>query len=180
MTNWGKADFTQFQELLERLNAADTDQFCQDCARELAARLLALVIPRTPVGKTIREKDAKGKMRAVYMGGTLRRGWTAKTEAEAASGSASAGADYAKTMPVTRSGDDYQITVINPVHYASYVEFGHRQTPGRYVPAIGKTLKQAWVNGQYMLTISEKELSDIAPALLEKKLEAFLQGVIEG
>ncbi len=56
--------------------------------------------------------------------------------------------------------------VINPVHYASYVEFGHR-TPG------GK----GWVAGQYFLTLSEQDLRALAPALIEKKLEALLREV---
>ena len=31
------------------------------------------------------------------------------------------------------------------VKYAPYVELGHHQEPGRYVPAIGKRLKKSWV-----------------------------------
>ena len=184
MANWGSADFKQFQKLrdnLEKLQKLDMQRFCEECSRELAARLLALVIPRTPVGKTLKEADEKGKMRTVHMGGTLRRGWTAKTEEAAQQrGGGSPAAEYAQSLPVAKSGGSYQITVINPVNYASYVEFGHRQTPGRYVPAIGKRLKQGWVSGQYMLTISERQLSNIAPALLEKKLQAFLTEVFNG
>ena len=184
MASWGSCDFSQLQKLrgdMEKLQRVDVQKFCEDASRELAARLLALVIPHTPVGKTLKEADETGKIRTVHMGGTLRRGWTAKTEAEAEKrGSAQSGAEYAKTLPVEKSGDTYQITVINPVHYASYVEFGHRQTPGRYVPAIGKQLKQGWVEGQYMLTLSERQLSELAPALLEKKLQAFLTEVFNG
>lgn len=33
--------------------------------------------------------------------------------------------------------------------YAPHVEYGHRQTPGRYVPAIGKRLKASYVPGQH-------------------------------
>jgi len=184
MARWGSADFAQLQKLrnsVEKLQKVDMQRFCEDCARELAARLLALVIPRTPVGKTQREKDAKGKLRAVHMGGALRRGWTAKTEAEAEQrGGGSDGATYAQSLPVTKAGGWYQVTVINPVRYASYVEYGHRQTPGRYVPAIGKQLKKAWVPGQYMLTISEKQLQSIIPSLLERKLQAFLEEAFNG
>ena len=35
--------------------------------------------------------------------------------------------------------------------YAPHVEFGHRQQPGRYVPAIGKRLKASYVEGQHFL-----------------------------
>ena len=87
---------------------------------------------------------------------------------------------YAQTLPVTKAGGMYQITVINPVKYASYVEFGHRQKPGRYVPQIGKRLKRGWVPGKYMLTLSEKDLQTIAPGLLEKRLDAFLREVFNG
>lgn len=66
-------------------------------------------------------------------------------------------------------GNNYIVIVENPVKYASYVEYGHRQEPGRYVPALGKRLKQSWVEGKYMLTISEKELESQLPAILEQK-----------
>lgn len=212
MASWGSCDFKQLQKLrenVEKLAQADMQKFCEDVSRELAARLLALVIPRTPVGrkptlkqlggneakKTYKIKGASGKSKTLlsregaileqywagYMGGTLRRGWTAKTEAEAQSGkgggSASAGAAYAQSLDVTKTGDGYQITVTNPVQYASYVEFGHRQKPGRYVPQIGKQLKKAWVPGQYMLTISEKQLQEWMPGHLEQRLQKLLSEV---
>ena len=34
------------------------------------------------------------------------------------------------------------------VKYAPYVELGHHQQPGRYVPAIGKRLKASYVPGK--------------------------------
>lgn len=33
--------------------------------------------------------------------------------------------------------------------HAPHVEYGHRQTPGRYVPAIGKRLNASFVPGQH-------------------------------
>lgn len=38
------------------------------------------------------------------------------------------------------------------VEYAVPVELGHRQQPGRYVPAIGKRLVADHVEGKFMLT----------------------------
>ena len=186
-TRWGKCDFRQLQALqkrLEKLASKDFDAFCRAAARELAARLLAKVIKRTPVGKTQRhpEQGPDGRKRMVtdHMGGTLRRGWTAKTEAEAQGGGTKAGAEYAHSLPISRRGSTYQIEIVNPVHYASYVEYGHRQTPGRYVPALGKCLKQGWVKGRFMLTISEQELQAMAPGLLEEKLTGFLEECFSG
>ena len=84
---------------------------------------------------------------------------------------------YAQALPIKKQGSNYLVEVINPVHYASYVEFGHRQEEGRYVPAIGKTLKQGWVQGKYFLTLSEQDLRKKAPAVIEQELEKLLREV---
>lgn len=199
MAKWGSADFEQFkqlQERLERLERIDLDTFCRDASKELAARLLALVIPRTPVGvkPELPEVSAsKGGDKPYpnpqeywegYVGGTLRRGWTANTQAEAEAGSGSPNAaqakQYAQSLPIAKAGNSYTVTVINPVEYASYVEFGHRQTPGRYVPALGKQLKESATKGKFFLTESEEKLRTMAPRILQQKLEAFLREVFSG
>jgi len=162
MARWGNCDYKQLQQLrenLEKLQSMDLDKFCRDASKELAARLLALVIPRTPVGQYPKASGKKG--------GTLRRGWTAKTHDEAASGRSNDNpAEHTGSLPVSKSGSTYTIEIINPVEYASYVEFGHR-TPGG----------NGWVRGQYFLTLSEQELERIAPAILERKLEDLLREV---
>ena len=51
---WGSCDYKQLQKLrqnLAKLQEVDMDRFCREVSKELAARLLALVIPRTPVGQ---------------------------------------------------------------------------------------------------------------------------------
>lgn len=185
MAKWGNCDYKQLQKLrdnLTKLQSADLDKFCRDVSKELAARLLALVIPRTPVGDYSKEvtvtakRDSKRHKKGdTYTkrvnpsgkkGGTLRRGWTARTEQEAMGGSSNDTKAYAQSLPISKQGGSYVVEVINPVHYASYVEFGHR-TPG------GK----GWVAGQYFLTLSEQELRAQAPAVIEKKLEALLREV---
>lgn len=167
MAKWGSADFAQLrqlQERLQKLEKTDLDTFCQTAAKELAARLLALVIPRTPVGVYPENSGKKG--------GTLRRGWTAKTHEEAECGgggsTAAQAKAYAKSLPVRKSGNAFIIDVINPVHYASYVEFGHR------------TVNGSWVEGQYFLTLSEENLERIAPSVLQKMLDRYLREVFNG
>lgn len=175
MAKWGKADFEQLKQLqdrLQQLEKIDLDKFCRGVSKELAARLLALVIPRTPVGVY---PEGTGKN-----GGTLRRGWTAKTHEEAERGSRKSAKCYAESLPISKTGTTYTIEVINPVEYASYVEFGHRQTPGRFVPAIGKRLKASWVDGQYFLTLSEEDLQQMAPAVIQRKLDQLLREVFNG
>ncbi len=165
MAKWGNCDFSELREYadkLEKLTDADIEELCIKCSKELAARLLALVIPRTVVGDY---PAGSGKV-----GGTLRRGWTSKTHAEAASGKGKNGKpikEYVASLPVRKVGNYYIIKIINPVEYSPYVEFGHRTKSG------------GWVDGKYMLTISEERLKQIAPRVLEKMLYQKIREVIE-
>lgn len=83
-------------------------------------------------------------------GGTLRRAWTVDNQ----------------TLVVEKIGNMYQLMVVNNTEYASYVEFGHRTVGGRN-----------WVEGQYMLTMSENELNSQAPKIVERLVMEHLKGV---
>ena len=157
-------DFSQlkaFTDGLQRLKSDDMDEFCRQCTKELAARLLAKVIKRTPVGDY---PSSTGKS-----GGTLRRGWTAKSESAAESGGTPNAKQYTDSLQINKVGNTYQVEIINPVSYASYVEFGHRTRGGK-----------GWVDGRFMLTISEQELDTQAPAILERKITQKLMEVFGG
>ena len=141
-------DLDNFRNNLERTLGGDqVDLFIESCAKELAARLLAKVIKRTPVGQYSKSSGKKG--------GTLRRGWTNGKNQDASA--------YASSLQVNRTGDLYVIEIINPVEYASYVEFGHRTRD-----------HEGWVEGKFMLTISEQEIEADAPRILENKLKKKL------
>lgn len=116
MAKWGSVDFEQLKRLqkrLEKLEKQDRTKMCEETVKELAARMLAKLIKKTPVGvysgevytciggKTHKSNKVEGKT-----GGTLRRGWT--------------------VGDVIKTGDSYCIELINPVEYASYVNSGHR------------------------------------------------------
>lgn len=59
-----------------------------------------------------------------------------------------------------REGDDTEL-IATAVTYAPYVENGHHQTPGRYVPAIGKRLVASYVPGKpYMAPALENHVSE--------------------
>ncbi|RHW49718.1 HK97 gp10 family phage protein [Bombilactobacillus bombi] len=62
------------------------------------------------------------------------------------------------------------IEIYNNMEYASFVEHGHRQAPGRYVPAIHKRLKVSWVPGTHMLTKTLFYLDEQIPMLLTPTL----------
>ena len=184
-------DFHELDEFRYRLEQVQIDQFLEDCAKELAARLLRKVVKRTPVGDytekimvTADRNSKHHKKGETYertitrkQGGTLRRGWTAGELGSEGLRTRSV-AEYVDTIKAHHYGNTVVIEISNPVEYAPYVEYGHRQEPGRYVPAIGKKLKQGWVPGKFMLTISEQEVRELAPSLLEQRLKQFLEEVL--
>lgn len=152
MSNWGKVDFSQLQEWQKRLDVLQQEElnrFIVSTSKELAARLLQKVQGYTPVGRYKKR-----------VGGTLRRGWTGKKDMDPVA--------YALTLPVSRVGSGYLIKVINPVEYASYVEYGHRTRNGK-----------GWVEGRFMLTRSEMELESALPGIIEKKLKRYLTKVFK-
>ncbi|WP_455577337.1 HK97 gp10 family phage protein [Anaerosinus sp.] len=154
-----KNGLKNFAKQLNKIRGKDKELFYERVTKELAARFLSKVIKRTPVGKGTFEFTKDNKKRKLTNGGTLRRGWTTVAK-----------------LRVVKIGNAYQATITNNVKYASYVEYGHRQTPGRYVPAIGKKLKSGWVKGQFMMTISAEEIKSEAPAILQRHFIKFLKG----
>lgn len=185
MAKGGSFDFEDLEKLQKQIARleAEREAFNRACIQELAARLLRKVTKRTPTGrkpdslkkapKVVKIKGNSGKSMTFlskegailkkywdgYVGGNLKRSWT--------------------VGDLQKIGDSYQVEIINPTEYASYVEYGHRQTPGRYIPALGVSAKKAWVPGKFMLTISEKEIKALAPKLIEKKLESKLREVFD-
>ncbi|BBI32040.1 HK97 gp10 family phage protein [Cohnella abietis] len=129
MAGMGKFDTRELKAYHKRLKEMNEalPAFRIECIKELAARLLAKVISRTPVGPT----------------GDLRRGWT--------------------IGDIVKSGNTYQVEIINAVDYALYVEYGHR-TPDH----------SGWVEGRFMLTVSEEELERELPSFLERKHQEFM------
>ena len=136
-------ELAEFQKKIEKLNNEQKDEFLEACCKELAARLLTKVIKRTP-------SDS----------GTLRRGWTAGKNQNAAA--------YANSLSIKRVGNKYQIDITNPVEYASYVEYGHRTKNHK-----------GWVQGHFMLTISENELNTMTDKILQAKLNKYMKEVFK-
>ena len=149
MGRMGKFDCKGLKDLQKQLEKMqDPDIFVESCAKELAARLLTKVIKRTPVGQY---PESSGKS-----GGTLRRGWTGSKRSSAKG--------YADSLKVHHFGNIYVIEIVNPVEYASYVEYGHRTAN-----------HSGWVKGHFMMTISEQELERIAPKVLENKIKKYME-----
>ena len=79
-----------------------------------------------------------------------------------------------------KNGDTYTAQVVTNVKYASYVEYGHRQEVGRYVPAIGKRLVQPYAPPKYFVKKTEETFEPQANGFVKKTLEKYLQGVLDG
>lgn len=141
MGKLGKFDVKGLQEFQDKLKKLDDpDALLEACAKELAARLLARCIKKTVPGQYPASTGKKG--------GTLRRGWT--------------------VGEIVKDGHTYKISIINPVEYASYVEYGHRTRNHK-----------GWVKGKFMMTLSENEIQDIAPRVLEKKLFTYMKNLMQ-
>ncbi len=196
MAGWGQCEFSELRQLAERMDGlqAHMEEISTAMVKELAQRMLDKVTKRTPVGKkpdfegerTVKVQGAQRRVQYRTRGGEMRfrtqrgRSVTMLTRR---------GADYERYWSgyvggnlrrswqvgnVVRGGDAFEIEVFNTAEYASYVEYGHRQRPGRYVPALGKRLKNGWAKGRFMLTVSEEELKVQAPAIIEKRLAEYL------
>lgn len=162
MGSFNADDMNRLRSELEKMEE-NIDEFLESCARELAARLLAMVIKRTPVGdysgdayECASGKSHKGNKVKGKVGGTLRRGWT--------NGNRISAKGYADTVNVNHYGDTYVIDIINPVEYASYVEYGHR-----------KPNNKGWVRGHFMMTISEQKLKEAQPQILERRIRRYME-----
>lgn len=65
-----------------------------------------------------------------------------------------------------KNGNEFIITVSNNLEYAEHYEYGHRQTPGRFVPAIGKRLKASYVKGRYTFRDGRRRAKGKIPKVL--------------
>ena len=149
---WDTRELKEWIDKVKGLTEEEIQKFNEDAIKEIAARTLAKMIARTPVGEY---PPSSGKV-----GGTLRRGWTGGEDVDPYT-------YILNDIDVIKKGRTYIIILSNPIEYASYVEYGHRTREK-------KDGTRGWVDGQFFMKISEDEMQDELPALLEKKLNDFL------
>ena len=169
--NWGNCDYKQLQRLrdsLATLQSMDMDRFCTEVSKELAARLLALVIPRTPVGQYPKSSGKKG--------GTLRRGWTSKTQADAAS---RGGSNDAKAYMPPSSARALRPWMMSPPTCVTLLPSCWRRAPMRELRLrLALFLLRKEVQDMAVvyatLIIKGRKTIDQVPALLRKQVEEIL------
>lgn len=140
----GGCDFKELERFLKNMEGLtqNLDEILDICARELTQRFLRKVIKRTPVGVYPAGSGRKG--------GTLRRGWSTQN------------------MRIYHSASSCLVEIINPVEYASYVEYGHRTRGGK-----------GWVKGRFMMTISAEEIERDTPLILSRKLKKLMEAQLK-
>lgn len=111
-------------------------------------------------------------LRTPVMTGNLRRNW--------------------RLGPMAYSGGVWQADIVNNTEYAPYVEFGHRQTPGRFIPGAwkgdrfiydpnsqtGMTLRRPWVEGRHMLANSVDQIKREVPGYVQRIVDEYLREVL--
>ncbi len=128
-----------FQQNLEQL--ADNMSTIMDiCAKDLAQRLIRKAKFRTPVGVY-----SNGKQ-----GGTLKKGWSTRN------------------VRIYHSASCVMVEIVNPVEYASYVEYGHRTAN-----------HTGWVPGKLMMTFAEREIQRDSQGILEQKVKKMMEATLK-
>ena len=171
MTLSAKFDDSEFQAFVKNFDKYVKDDLILKELEKEFQRVknieIRIVKKTTPVGKSITYTGLKLQGNNLFEAtmktkghGNLRRSWNAgKTE---------------------RSGSNLMVEIYNDAEYAIYVEKGHRQQVGRYVPVLGKRLKNGWVEGVHMLEKSldpiEKAMNDIMIKAFENALEKLIGG----
>lgn len=115
--------------------------------KQLAEKLKELTIASGRIHKKVAERIAQLAIRKVKMltpvdTGDLRNNWK---------------------YHIVKEGDTYKIVLYNQLEYALFVEKGHR------IVIAGLTV--GYVDGQFMLELTEQEMERIAPRMWEREIE---------
>ena len=150
------SDFRKLAEGMAKLEK-DSRSFIEGFLYQMALRALAQTKRRTPVDT-----------------GDLRGAWFLSN--------------------IVWSGGTASVNLINPKLYASWVEFGHWQQVGRFIPGrwvggrfqydatadTGMVLKNPWVEGRFMVTLSIQEIERQLPKRLEAAWAKYASGLLKG
>lgn len=172
-------DYEQLQKMQQAFEAivgeAESGIVYDEALKDVGRRHLARCVQNTPFGKY----KPHAQTGEIKLGGTLRKGWVVNTHSQAAAapGTPSSAEISAKVSgtPVKVNGSMRTMTFFNRVNYALFVDLGHRQTPGRFVGAIGKRLKKAWIPAQNFIRNSENGTASEMPRIIERHMRKALK-----
>ncbi len=151
------SELKEFEQQIKQLSEGEIQSFCERTIKDLAGMTLAKIIERTPVGeydKLVHFYTEDGK-EVSFTPNTGKQGGTLRRGW--------------RVGTVTKKGNSYEVEIINDVIYASYVEHGHRTVN-----------HSGWVEGRFMMTISEQEIEAQGPIIIERRLTKLLEDKING
>lgn len=150
-------DILKLQQQMRRMES-EFDQFIRQFLLKQALDALARTKANTPVDT-----------------GLLRAAWTVGDGVSAARGRWSAtgkkmqytedaaSSTAATLQSVQRVGDGLVITIINPVEYASFVEYGHMTRD-----------RKRWIEGKFMCTLAIDEVAKLIPQRFAAEFAAWV------
>lgn len=141
-------DLSGFEELLKKTNELQNNisSLNEEITDNLAQHYLAEAIANTPVGAIAISPDGKYRSESEHM----RRSWEAERI------------------------NDTTVKVQNTASYASYVNDGHRQRPGRFIPVLGKRLIKSFVKGLHMQEKAEAATRRASDKIMKNALDDYL------
>lgn len=141
-------DLSGFDELLKKTQELqdNVSSLNKTITDDLAQHYLAEAIANTPVGETKTSPDGKYRSVSEHM----RRSWEAERI------------------------NDSTVKVLNTASYASYVNDGHRQQPGRFIPVLGKRLTKSFVKGLHMQEKAEAATRRASDKIMKNALDNYL------
>lgn len=155
-----KVDFTGLRDFAKKLNAIPTDSMCKDAVTQLGEVYLASAKRNTPVkgNQSIEVKLKDGSTERITSSSEhMRRSWRIGT--------------------VEKRGRTYRIKVSNTASYATFADKGHRQTPGRFVPILGKRLVGNYVKGLKITDKAEKAVKKAQNGVFNAVIDKHTKGV---
>ncbi len=164
--NFDLKDFTDFKDSLIKLSQSGNIQaFNKKVVENMASVYVREAKLNTPVGKRSVKFMQHGKIQTKYFDSEhTRQSWS-----------------VGKYQLNNTSG---KVEVFNTSSYASFLNDGHRQEVGRFLPWIGQSkggvmqggrLKKPWVDGAYMHEKAEKALSKNAKRIMEITLKKWIE-----
>lgn len=78
-------------------------------------------------------------------------------------------------LDIRKKGLKQIIPIVNTASYASFVNDGHRQQKGRFVPAIGKRLTKSFVPGKHITDAAEKKVRSKTGKILQRAYNKYVQ-----
>lgn len=141
-------DLSGFEDLLKKTQELQNNisSLNEEITDNLAQHYLAEAIANTPVGAIAISPDGKYRSESEHM----RRSWEAERI------------------------NDSTVKVQNSASYASYVNDGHRQRPGRFVPVLGKRLTKSFVKGLHMQEKAEAATRRASEKIMKNALDDYL------